>query len=428
MENTQLINTIQLSALILQVRDLVLREVMPQLAEISASIKKEIPVKGRRKGFSLVRRESRKYGFLYYVRYWHDGRMLPSKWCTHTNNLEDAENFALKNKARLIEQYLERQEKVYFYKIFSDYFKEDSKYYINETRRNRKLSDHHRSVYDNMINKYFIPYLKEKKVNAPEKIDTEMIYAFQDHLLSKGLKPQTINDYLSGIKKIFTYLCGKGKLAENPFNNVSNLVVSEKDKSVIGCHELWRLKSAFNAGWADRRSYLLSLLVYSTGLRDKEIENLKVEDIITIEDCAFLDIKESKTRNGIRLAPLHSFVKRGLEEHIRENKRDGYIFTKRGNPLQSPVYRKANMELAKRINVTEDEIREQNIQFHSGRHFWKTLMNSENLGEDIEEVFMGHRVSSDVAKRYNHKDRQGKTRKLEKAREVFAILDRTLFS
>jgi site-specific recombinase XerD len=428
MEKVQETSDGQLAALMLQVRDMVLKEVVPQLSEIAASLKPRLPAKGRRKGFNLVKRESGKHGFLYYVRYWHDGRMLPSKWCTHTNNPEEAEKFALKNKAYLITRYLERQEKIYFYKIFSDYFKEDSEYYKNETRRNRKLSDHHRQVYDSVVNNYFIPYLKGKNVNAVEKIDGKTICAFQDHLLLKGLKPQTVNDYLSGIKKIFTCLCGKGRLANNPFNNVKSLIVTKEDKTIVGCHEIEKLKSAFTAGpWSDRLSYLLCLLVYSTGMRNSEIEGLRIEDLIEIEGCAFLDIKDSKTRNGVRLVPLHGFVKTRLTGYITENKREGYIFTKSGKPMQSYIYKNANMDLAKKIGVTEKEIKEQNIEFHSGRHFWKTLMNSENLGDDIEEIFMGHSVSSDVAKRYNHKDKQGKSSKLEKVKKAFEILDKTLF-
>jgi hypothetical protein len=55
-------------------------------------------------------------------------------------------------------------------------------------------------------------------------------------------------------------------------------------------------------------------------------------------------------------------------------------------------------------------------------------MNSGGLGEDIEEIFMGHAVSSDVAKRYNHKDKQGKALMVKKAKRVFSILDKYIFS
>jgi hypothetical protein len=54
-------------------------------------------------------------------------------------------------------------------------------------------------------------------------------------------------------------------------------------------------------------------------------------------------------------------------------------------------------------------------------------MNEGGLGEDVEEVFMGHRVSGDVAKLYNHRDMQGRKRLVQKAKEVFRILDKKLF-
>jgi hypothetical protein len=40
---------------------------------------------------------------------------------------------------------------------------------------------------------------------------------------------------------------------------------------------------------------------------------------------------------------------------------------------------------------------------------------------------MGHKVSNNVAKRYNHRDKQGQEKILEKAREVLKILDKRLF-
>jgi len=55
------------------------------------------------------------------------------------------------------------------------------------------------------------------------------------------------------------------------------------------------------------------------------------------------------------------------------------------------------------------------------------MMSAEGLGENAEEVFMGHKTSGDVAKSYNHRDKVGAENLAKKAREVFAVLDRCLF-
>jgi hypothetical protein len=47
---------------------------------------------------------------LYSVRYWHEGKLLASKWCTHTNDEEAARKYAIENKARIVGAYLEKKD------------------------------------------------------------------------------------------------------------------------------------------------------------------------------------------------------------------------------------------------------------------------------------------------------------------------------
>jgi integrase len=171
-------------------------------------------------------------------------------------------------------------------------------------------------------------------------------------------------------------------------------------------------------------------------MRNSEIEKIQVNDLIKFDSIHFIDVKESKSKNGIRLVPLHDFVYGKIKGYIRTTgkKKADYIFSDHGGPNQSTAYKNANILLGKKLKLSkneseiEKELERQHISFYSGRHFWKTLMNSEGLGDDIEEFFMGHKVSGDVSKNYNHKDKQGKDKLLEKAKEVFAILDKKLLS
>jgi integrase len=176
-------------------------------------------------------------------------------------------------------------------------------------------------------------------------------------------------------------------------------------------------------------SYLLCLLIYSTGMRNSEIERLRASDITRVGKHRFLNIRESKTENGVRIVPLHPAVHRELCTFIAgENKvRDDYLFTPDGGHNQSTLYRKANADMGAKLGLSPAELDSRGISFYSGRHFWKTMMSAGGLGEDIEEYFMGHKTSGDVSKRYNHKDRQGLANLEQKARLVFAILDKKLF-
>jgi integrase len=167
-------------------------------------------------------------------------------------------------------------------------------------------------------------------------------------------------------------------------------------------------------------------------MRNSEIERVKVKDIIEIGGCHFIDIPESKTRNGIRIVPLHEFVYKKLSGFIISTGKQQddrlFIFSATGKSKhnQSTLYNKSNNDMGRAMGISPDDLEKQHITFYSGRHYWKTLMNSEDLG-DVEEYFMGHKVSNNVARRYNHRDRQGQEKIVEKAEEVYKILDRRLF-
>jgi integrase len=385
--------------------------------------------------YSLMKRPCKKYGFLYYVRYVDKGKLVPSKWNTHTNILHEAEQFAVENRERLLNVYYAKHAAKNagnaVYVILGDYYKAGSQYLEKDKKRCRNICEKTRSVYHHFMVDKFIPYLQDNNVNSFEKITPPVIANFQDYLLASGLKPQTINRYLSGVNYAFNQLLTKGVIKENAFDRVKSLKEDPKsEKTRGGCFEINAMKGVFNKEWEDGLSYLICLMIYATGMRNSEIEKIKGNDIIEIDGVHFIDIKESKSKNGIRLVPLHDFVYNAIQRRIRhtDKKGDDYIFSSHGGANQSTLYKNAVHLLAEKLNISEEELKKQKITFYSGRHYWKTALNSEELGEDAEEFFMGHKVSGDVAKNYNHKDKQGRDKLLEKAREVFAILDKKLFS
>jgi integrase len=221
-----------------------------------------------------------------------------------------------------------------------------------------------------------------------------------------------------------------GVIKSNVFDQVKMIKTKRGGCKARGCHDINSLNGVFDTPWEDRLSYLLCLLIYTTGMRNSEIERIQVKDITDIDGCHFIDVKQSKTENGLRIIPLHDFVYRKISEYIKETGigSEDYIFSKGGKHNQSTVYRKANRDMGLKLGIREEDLREQGISFYSGRHYWKTVMNAEGLGEDSEEIFMGHKVSNNIRKRYNHRDKQGKEKVLEVARGIFRILDKRLFN
>jgi site-specific recombinase XerD len=380
------------------------------------------------KGYSLSKVKSKRYGFLYYVRYIENGKLIPSRWNTRTNNKQIAEYFAANNREQILSDYHARQQfDNKFYDMLENYYKKDSPYLETAKQRGRSVGEKTIEGYHAFITKTFIPFLRSQNIHTANDITPPVIMKLQNKMLAKKHANHTVNRKTGCVKAIFDHMVMDDLISENPFRKTATLKLNMDKSKIRGCYEISKLKGVFNTRWQDPQAHILCLIIYSTGLRNSEIERIRLQDIVTINRLYFINVHESKTENGVRFIPLHSLVHDKLTAYAKKKKRsqDEPIF-QFNKMKRSWLYGQANLELGKKLKVDKKTLKAQNITFYSGRHFWKTLMNAYELG-DVEEYFMGHKVTGDVAKRYNHRDKQGQQRIINKAREVFKILDKALF-
>jgi integrase len=383
--------------------------------------------KSMRQEFSIVSRHGKK-GRIYYVRYFLNNKMIPSQWSTKTGNYSEAEIFAAMNKEKLIKEYLNKKEGRTLYSILRTYYAKDSPYLAIDAVRGRKIGETSRKILHGFIINTFIPFLLENKIKTFPEIKPLVINRFQNFLLiEKGLLPQSINRQIGGIKSIFSHLYMTGIIEHNIMKDIAPL--RARTNQTRGCHSIDKLSGIFKDKWKDQKSYLLCSLIYSTGLRNNEIKNLKVKNILKKDSLSFLNIENSKTVNGIRMVPLHHKVTTTLNEWIEEHHlvADDYLFVKNANQRLYRAANKANRLLGSLLNKKSEELENENITFYSGRHFYKTMLNSHNLG-DIEELFMGHSVGKGVKERYNHKNKRGEKELLKEAGRAIEIIDKLLFT
>jgi integrase len=394
----------------------------PDTVKALAQIDFEYTRPKRRKGFNLLTRESKKYGRRIFARLSHNGKMLPTKFNTYTENEREAELYVLKNKEHLIDGYLSRKDGR-MYKTLESFYDcgQDN------------LSDLCRKEYGTVIKNKFIPFLKREKIYEFRQITKNALIKFQDTLLKTGIniekkeanpiRPQSVNNSMKAVRNLFEKLARQNIIENSPCDFVRDLSVKEEDRRPRGCYELEKTADVFCRKWKDELSYLLCALIYTTGMRNSEIKRIRLNDIQLIDGCRFIKIEKSKTANGIRLIPLHKALYEKIKIWALKNKRgEKPLFD-----IHNKKFNMANNELARRLNVSDEELERENITFYSGRHYWKTLMSAEGLGEDIEEIWMGHKVSGNVAKLYNHRDKQGRSRMVKKAKQVYSILDRCIF-
>jgi integrase len=379
-----------------------------------------------RQEYSIVARRGKK-GTVYYVRFFLDGKMVPSQWSTGTENFREAQIFAAENREKILKRYFHRKEGKTLYAILRQYYAEGSDFLAIDAVRGRKLNENSRKILHGFILNAFIPFLLKTGIKEFGEIKPTVINRFQNHLLlEKGLLPQSINRQISGIKSIFSHLYMTGIIEHNIMKDISPL--KPMNNAVRGCHSVDMLSGIFKDPWDDLKSYLLCSLIYAAGLRNSEIKQLRPKDIINMDSVSFLSINNSKTVNGVRKVPLHGKIKEALAKWIDMNRLSeaDYLFVNNKRQKLDKAARKANFLLGSLLKKDSAALQDENITFYSGRHFYKTMLNSCNLG-DIEELFMGHKVNKNVSERYNHKDKRGTEELLKAAEKALEIIDKTFF-
>jgi len=414
----------------------------PGAAQDLKEFSKQFAERKSPKLYYLVKMPSKKMGHTWYVKYSDKGRLVPSKWTTGTSDESAAAAFAVKNREVILEEYYARKAKkpADIYKIFSRYYEKDSELLNADANRGRTLCDKRRRQCLNGMTKKFIPFIKKNGVRVIEDIDAAMLSRFQDHLL-KTMGAKSVNDNVSAVRMMFKRLIATGYAHTNPFAGLP--AIKKGEIKTTGCYEIDKVKGVFNQEWkpaqpvgkiSDKDAarseakvsahHILCLLIYATGMRNSEINRLQLSDIVEIGGETFIDIPKSKTPNGERKVPLHPFVHKKLLEYAKG--RDT-VFPQIGKTFEK-LCSAANVVLGGLLGHTPETLKTENIRFYSGRHFWKTLMNSENLGENTEKLLMGHKIHGDIANTYNHLDKVGAEKLGKVAREVFAVLDRCLFA
>jgi site-specific recombinase XerD len=353
--------------------------------------------------------------------------MIPSQWSTRTGDYGEAKLFARLNKERILNKYFNRKAGKVLYGALRKYYTKDSPYLVIDTARGRKLNETSRQILHGFIVNTFIPFLEENKIKELSEIKPVVICRFQNYLLmEKQLLPQSINRQISGIKAIFNHLFMSGVIERNVMKDIAPL--RTMNNKIRGCFSMEELFGVFKDQWSDKKAYLLCSLIYSAGLRNSELQNLTAKDIVIRGDIHFLNITKSKTNAGIRMIPLHPRIFKSLEEWISEKRRsaEDYLFVKKERQRIFKAAQSAHLFMASLLGRKSEELKLENITFYSGRHFYKTMLNSHNLG-DIEELFMGHKVNKELSERYNHKDKRGEKELIKEAKKAIEIIDKSLF-
>ena len=343
--------------------------------------------------YYLVKRPSKKSGFIYQVKYIdpETNAILPTKYSTGTNDLNTAIQWAERNRKSCLANYHGKCE----LSLLDSYFIEGSVYMKYEKYDGRKLSPIVMKQRQSFMSNHIVKFLQSQNVRYLSQITPIHIKELKNYLTTeKRLTPQTINYNLHSFKKCLGLLKDMGKVATDFSGCVFSVKGSKQAEKSRGIYPIDTLKGVFNRQWESELSKLLSMVIYFTGIRNSELKRMRFNDIEKIQDVYFLNVNGTKSKNAIRKVPIHNALYNALKNYVKENgiENDKLIF----DGVYNDVFRKASFNMGAVMGYTKKQLLEKRISFYSGRHTMKRLLkvgNGEKIGDagiHIQEMFMGH--------------------------------------
>ncbi|MDF1567885.1 MAG: tyrosine-type recombinase/integrase [Spirochaetaceae bacterium] len=182
-----------------------------------------------------------------------------------------------------------------------------------------------------------------------------------------------------------------------------------------------RTRDALNAGevkalfdvnridelWGERMYYVANLLAACTGMRKAEIVGVRGT---SLQDDHILVDRQYRSRYGLvdtktydtRRIPLPEVLMEELRT-LRKKNGEGYLFSRYsgkkpvcGQTLSDRL-RMAMVE----IGISEKEQKDRYVSFHSWRHYFNTVLRSNNISDGKVQSLTGHK-SRGMTEHYTH--------------------------
>jgi len=248
----------------------------------------------------------------------------------------------------------------------------------------------------NNTRKYLIPAFGTKVL--PE-ITPAIINAWLLNMPAKyAITPQTANKQLSILRQMLDVAVAQNLIPTNPCANVKPLVAKNKAR---GCYTPEQIGILFSEPWNDIYIELACRLASLTGMRIGEVRGLCREQIATDHinlDRSWADKEGLKTpKSGkTRIVPIPPQMRDRL---LGVPNNGPFIFSYDGD---RPINKSTILDkLKQQMDKVGIDFKEENLGFHSFRHFFNTRLIAAGVeGEKIRAV-IGHE-SEKMTEHYAH--------------------------
>lgn len=166
--------------------------------------------------------------------------------------------------------------------------------------------------------KRFFEYTRENNIARPQRED---IISFREYLKNKGLKPTTIQNYMTAVKLFFKWASQEG-YCENVADHVKGVKLSRDHKKDSMTSEQARevISTIDTSSDKGKRDYAIVTLMVSCGLRDIEVQRANIEDLRTVGDSTALYVQGKGREERTEFVKVPAPVERAIRDYLRTRK------------------------------------------------------------------------------------------------------------
>ena len=268
--------------------------------------------------------------------------------------------------------------------------------YLKYKMNRRELSIGYIKSSKNMLKNNILPFFGKYKLADISKLRVE---EWLNDLIDRGISTSSANVFLGIFHIMMAEAVRREILDVDVTKKVQRLQNDCRPKGIFTQDLVTNLfrSDRRQATWDRDEYYYANLLAACTGMRCAEVLGLRFSDIkdgyVSVTKQYHQEIGTHKTKNKKpRIIP----VPQNLLDEIKtipHKSPDRFIFTRIDEPerplgasmLRSSLYKALDVN-----GIDDDERKKQNLTFHSWRHYFNTVMRSNNVPDSKLQSMTGH--------------------------------------